>query len=243
MRTVIVADDSTNFNSLCRTFLTKDNTLINVVSTFTGQETIDKYKEIQPDVLILDYKLPDMTGADVIRELEKDENEQKKKNVILVTGENIVSSEIFSFKKISNSFNKTNGFERIEEEIRYIIEEERKKNRNINQEVKNFLFELGIKNYSSYDYRYLIAAIEIVCADDDLIDKLNHVYKVIGRKYHKKAHQVDNKIYYAVNAIKDIMTEEQLKNIFYVHTPEDKFSVRTFIEDSILYINSRSTSV
>ena len=147
MRTVIVADDSTNFNSLCRTFLTKDNTLINVVSTFTGQETIDKYKEIQPDVLILDYKLPDMTGADVIRELEKDENEQKKKNVILVTGENIVSSEIFSFKKISNSFNKTNGFERIEEEIRYIIEEERKKNRNINQEVKNFLFELGIKNY------------------------------------------------------------------------------------------------
>ena len=127
MRTVIVADDSTNFNSLCRTFLTKDNTLINVVSTFTGQETIDKYKEIQPDVLILDYKLPDMTGADVIRELEKDENEQKKKNVILVTGENIVSSEIFSFKKISNSFNKTNGFERIEEEIRYIIEEERKK--------------------------------------------------------------------------------------------------------------------
>ena len=127
MRTVIVADDSTNFNSLCRTFLTKDNTLINVVSTFTGQETIDKYKEIQPDVLILDYKLPDMTGADVIRELEKDENEQKKKNVILVTGENIVSSEIFSFKKISNSFNKTNVFERIEEEIRYIIEEERKK--------------------------------------------------------------------------------------------------------------------
>lgn len=127
MRTVIVADDSTNFNSLCRTFLTKDNALINVVSTFTGQETIDKYREIQPDVLVLDYRFPDMTGVDVIKELEKDENEQPKKNVILVTGENIISSEIFSLKKISNSFNKTNCFDRIEEEVRNIVETERKK--------------------------------------------------------------------------------------------------------------------
>lgn len=99
MRTVIVADDSTNFNSICRTFLTKDNALIDVVPTFTVQETIDKYRELQPDVLVLDYKFPDMTGVDVIKELEKDENEQPKKNVILVTGENIISSEIFSLKK------------------------------------------------------------------------------------------------------------------------------------------------
>lgn len=86
-------------------------------------------------------------------------------------------------------------------------------------------------------------AIEIICADDDLIDKLTHVYKIIGKKYKKKANHVDNKIYYAVNAIKGIMAEEQLKNIFYVHTSADKFSVKTFIEDSIIYINSRSTSI
>ena len=241
MRTVIVADDSTNFNSLCRTFLTKDNALIDVVSTFTGQETIDKYRELQPDVLVLDYKFPDMTGVDVIKELEKDENEQPKKNVILVTGENIISSEIFSLKKISNAFNKTNCFERIEEEVRNIVETERKKNRNIHKEVQNFFTELGVKNIDSYDYRYLVMAIEIICADDDLLDKLTHVYKIIGKKYKKKTNHVDNKIYYAVKEIKDIMTEDQLKNIFYVHTPADKFSVRTFIEDSVLYLN-RSTS-
>ena len=242
MRTVIVADDSTNFNSLCRTFLTKDNAMVNVISTFTGKETIDKYRKIQPDVLFLDFKLPDMTGVDVIKELQKDENERLKKNVILVTGESIISSEILSLEKISNSFNKSNCFDKLEGEIQYIIEEEAKRNRDISKEVKTFLTELGVKNLSSYNYQYVISALEIVCVNNELASKLNIVCKYVGKKYHKNAHHINNKISYAIKEIRKTMSEEQLKNIFYVHTPTDKFSVKTFIEDSIIYINSRSTS-
>ena len=139
MRTVIVADDSTDFNSLCRNFLTKDNALLEVVSTYTGQETIEKYREIHPDVLVLDYYFPDINGVEVLKELEKDESERSKRNVILVTGEDTISSEVFSLDKISNSFNKTKGFERIEEEVRYIIEEERKKAEIYTKKLKTFL--------------------------------------------------------------------------------------------------------
>lgn len=46
-------------------FLTKDNT-INVIQTFDGKETIRKYIQFRPDLLVLDYKLPKLNGDKVL---------------------------------------------------------------------------------------------------------------------------------------------------------------------------------
>jgi len=43
-----------------------------VAEAADGQEALDRYREIQPDVLVLDIKMPKLTGVEVIEELAKD---------------------------------------------------------------------------------------------------------------------------------------------------------------------------
>jgi DNA-binding NarL/FixJ family response regulator len=43
----------------------------------TGREAVQKYRELQPDVVLMDLRMPEMTGVDATREIRKDDPDAK----------------------------------------------------------------------------------------------------------------------------------------------------------------------
>ena len=64
---ILVAEDNEDIQSLVRHALEADGH--EVRSARDGQETVDLYLELQPDLLVLDLMMPRISGFEVLREL------------------------------------------------------------------------------------------------------------------------------------------------------------------------------
>jgi len=78
MKTILVADDDKNIRELLETELGLEG--YNVILANTGSEALKKLKDETPDLLILDIKMPDMHGLEVLEALRK---ENRKLPVII----------------------------------------------------------------------------------------------------------------------------------------------------------------
>lgn len=76
---VMVADDNVDINNMYCKFLTKDKDIKVISQTTDGQETIEKYQELKPDLLLLDLEMPKIDGLEIINLLSKIPNEKTKR--------------------------------------------------------------------------------------------------------------------------------------------------------------------
>ncbi|MCP5362011.1 MAG: response regulator [Hyphomicrobiales bacterium] len=67
---VLVVDDLVPNVKLLEAKLSND--YYEVFSAFSGQEALDKVKEVQPDIILLDIMMPEMDGFEVCRRLKAD---------------------------------------------------------------------------------------------------------------------------------------------------------------------------
>ncbi len=80
MKTILVADDDKNIRELLEIELSLQG--YQVVLANNGLEALTKIKDRTPDLLILDIKMPDMHGLEVLEALRK---ENKKFPIIICT--------------------------------------------------------------------------------------------------------------------------------------------------------------
>ena len=78
MKTILVADDDKNIRELLKIELSLQG--YQVVLANNGLEALTKIKDRTPDLLILDIKMPDMNGLEVLEALWK---ENKKFPIII----------------------------------------------------------------------------------------------------------------------------------------------------------------
>ena len=64
---VLMVDDNVEHIQLCAEFLPKKE--FEVDAAYTGGQAIDKLKMIKYDIVLLDYKLPDINGIDLLRKV------------------------------------------------------------------------------------------------------------------------------------------------------------------------------
>jgi len=76
---LVVDDDPGIVELLC--FLLEDHYTVN--QAFGGREALDKVATFKPDLVLLDYMMPDMTGLDVLKLIKKEYNISF---VVIVTG-------------------------------------------------------------------------------------------------------------------------------------------------------------
>lgn len=72
MKKALVIEDTPDNMELI-TFILKKNG-IDTVQAWTGQEGVDKAQEEQPDFIILDIRLPDIDGPEVLSQIRSIEN-------------------------------------------------------------------------------------------------------------------------------------------------------------------------
>jgi len=78
MKTILVADDDKSIRLLLETELTMEGYRVALANN--GLEALRKIKEETPDLLILDIKMPDMHGLQVLKAVRK---ENKKFPIII----------------------------------------------------------------------------------------------------------------------------------------------------------------
>lgn len=70
--TILVVDDDAHIREIVRFALIKAG--FDVVGAVNGQDALDQYPTVQPDLIILDILMPEMDGTEVCRQLRKHSN-------------------------------------------------------------------------------------------------------------------------------------------------------------------------
>ena len=120
---VMVADDNIDINNMYCKFLTKDKDIKIISQTTDGQETIEKYQELKPDLLLLDLEMPKINGLEIINRLSKDPNEKNKKNIIVISGKDRIRANLWNMSKIYMSLSKPVDFDLILHQIHDFIKD------------------------------------------------------------------------------------------------------------------------
>ena len=68
---VLVADDDPMVREAYRMFLTRNDNHEVVGEARNGREAVEAYEELKPDVVLMDLQMPDMSGVDAIREINR----------------------------------------------------------------------------------------------------------------------------------------------------------------------------
>lgn len=77
----MIVDDDVNFINLFQRILQQEGYLVETATT--GRQALNKAKKTEFHLVILDIKLPDIMGDEVVRELKK---QNDKIGIVLITG-------------------------------------------------------------------------------------------------------------------------------------------------------------
>ena len=93
MDNILVVDDERNIRTLCSRVLAGDQ--IEVHGVGTGKEGLQTADEVSPDLVLLDLRLPDMDGIEVLRALK---SRHAETSVIIITGFGQIQSAVEAMK-------------------------------------------------------------------------------------------------------------------------------------------------
>jgi len=79
---VLIADDSASINCCFKLLL--EHLGYSVIQAYTGTDALVAFYKDKPDVILLDYRLPDMSGLTVLRKINDDLADTK---VIIITAD------------------------------------------------------------------------------------------------------------------------------------------------------------
>ena len=87
-RKVLAVEDDRNISDLIRMYLEKEG--FEVTTALDGGTAVEKFREIQPDIVLLDIMLPVMDGWSVLKRIR----ESSRTPVIMLTAKGEVSDRI-----------------------------------------------------------------------------------------------------------------------------------------------------
>ena len=81
MSKLLIVDDEVDIREFAKNYFKKRN--VEVHTSASGKEALDVIARIQPDLVLLDIRMEEMSGIDVLRQLRENKNDVK---VVMVTG-------------------------------------------------------------------------------------------------------------------------------------------------------------
>lgn len=69
MTKVLIAEDSTVIQRMLGTVLAKDKSIEVVGTALDGLETVQKVKDLRPDIVLMDYRMPKQNAPEAIKQI------------------------------------------------------------------------------------------------------------------------------------------------------------------------------
>ena len=88
---IMIVDDS-KFMRMFVVNILKRNKYLDIIEAGDGEEAITKFKRENPDLVLLDIIMPDITGVDVLKEIKK-LNPNAKVIMVTAVGQEIILKE------------------------------------------------------------------------------------------------------------------------------------------------------
>ena len=231
---VMIADDNLDLNNLCCNILSKDKDIQIISSTLDGESTLKDYMQLKPDVLLLDLDLPKMNGIDIINNICLDETEKKKNNIIIISGNTELRSNLFNTSKIFRIMPKPVDFNDVISTIKEIATE----NNYIpivEKEIRNFLFSLNFNLYADGTI-YLIDAIKLGSENIRLVRNIKTLYDEVAELHSTSSNTIKWGIRNAIETMNHNTTKHEINKIFHINY-DKKMTPKYFIPLVISYFD------
>lgn len=229
MLNVLIADDNKSFDiAMTNAILEANFNLIQVLGIATnGLKAYEKIKNLHPDIVILDIKMPIMNGTDLINKLV--EEEIKLPKIILVSSylEDLKKTNVTKF--VSRTLPKPFKFETLNKYIKELIEEDAEGI--LNNDIMDILSKFDF-NVRSVGYSYLVDCIKICLKETNYLNNLEkNLYPYIAKR-----HNVSNplKIKWSIEKTLNSMyryTEFETLQIYFPNMKKipPKFFIKTVV--------------
>jgi CheY-like chemotaxis protein len=246
MLKILIADENNSIMQSCCSFLSKDKNL-SIESSSTGLNTLTKYFEYKPNVLILDSGFSDLKTAQIVDILSEPREEKNKCNIILTTNSQSeqvsICNAVKVFRFLPKPYKKQTLLDIINQiAFNYTYEENTDIPNKLNKVLlNNILLNLGfdLKNNGT---KYIIEAIYHYYNCPNSPITLDNLYILIGNKYnHTKSEAIRSSIRVALKPI-NVLKERKISNTLLDLFEDNRVITPKYFIDTItryLYKNNK----
>ncbi|MDE5792444.1 MAG: response regulator transcription factor [Oscillospiraceae bacterium] len=215
---VLVVDDDQNICDLLRMYLEKEG--YSVIISNDGKEAVNKFRALNPDIVLLDIMLPSMDGRQVCREIRKDSNVP----IIMISAKNetfdkVLGLELGADDYISKPFDTKEVIARIKAIARRVS------SNSIEPETREVRYDKLVVNMTRYELRVNDKVMETPPKELELLFYLasnpNHVYtrdqlldEVWGFEYYGDSRTIDVHIKRLREKLADVSPHWALKTVW-----------------------------
>lgn len=244
-----IADDNKEFCDILSDFFEDKENIEIAFITHDGMKAIDKIKEHEPEVLVLDMIMPHLDGLGVLETINKIELPHYPRTIVLsaVGQETITQKAInlgaeyyilkpFNLDVLLKRINQLMGKE-VEEETRNtfaraaINTQEQEVMGSLEVDITNIIHEVGVPAHIK-GYQYLRDAITMVVGDMDLLGAVTkELYPAIAKMNKTTPSRVERAIRHAIEVAWNRGRIETINNLFgyTVHNAKGKPTNSEFI--------------
>jgi len=216
---IMVADDNVGLNSTYCTFLTKDKDIEVISQATDGQEALEKYLNLRPDLLLLDLDMPKMDGLEIINRLSKDTNEKNKCNILVISGNTHLRHNLYNTAKVYRIIPKPVDLDYVLHIIKDYEKENLLSSTITEKEVRSLLINFKLQPYTR-NSNYLTDAIMSAYKKPFLLGNIQDLYREVGRKNSVNYTVIQWSIRNSINTINNKIPSELLKSIFNLNSKQ-----------------------
>lgn len=214
----LIADDNIQYtrNVMNYIFNKTKNIQFTYIAT-NGKEVLNILQQREFDLLLLDLKMPELGGIDVLNSI-KTLNDIKQPKIIIISGEADLIYRIKENPIISNVINKTETLETIYSKIQLLADriEYEGSEKNIREQIIRELSTIGY-NFKYKGTLYILETIMYIYQNKEksLLDNLEkYTYKVIACKNKKNVQNIKTSIIKATDLAYLYQDKEVIKKYF-----------------------------
>ena len=236
---VMVAEDNIDLNNMYCKFLTKDKDIKIISQTTNGKETLKKYYELKPDLLLLDLEMPKMNGLEIIDNLNKDPKEKENKNIFVISGNADARANLWNMAKVYISVAKPVDLDMILRIIKEFKKEKDNHSRDISKsDIKLFLADINVQTHKK-NTMILVDAIQTAYNKPFLWRNINDLYKFIGEEKNINSTAVQWSIRNSIRSINKNIPDKQLFAIFHLPSFDRSIAPKYFFTTTIEYLSKK----
>lgn len=232
---VMIAEDNVDLCKKYFEYLANDEEIKVISCVDNGEETLKKYLELNPDVLLLDLNLPKMNGIEIINKLTSDYEERNKCNIVVFSGSFEYMHQLYNTAKVYRVIPKPTNFDYVLKTIKEVTIKEKEINQ---KELKNILVQLGLNVYKS-NVKNLITAINIAYKKPFLLNSMNNLYLEISKQTGISPTTIKWSIRNAIGRLTKTMNAEDLCSIFSLKITLDDLTPKHFIAFMVEYFENK----
>ena len=226
---ILVVDDDTNICELLRLYLTKEGYQVTVAND--GEEGLEKFNQVKPDMVLLDVMMPRMDGFEMVRRIRQTD---KQTPVLFLTARSAINDVVEGFELGANDYlKKPFGMQELIIRIKALVgkafsfTEENPK--------ETTVFEIGDYRFNSVTQRLAFAGSTPTSPDADTEVELSHRESEILKRLCENRNQVVN----TQNVLLDLWGDDSFFNSRSLHVFITKLRHKLAGDERIRIVNVR----